>query len=96
MLDKICEDLLEKYKDNRLTFSFESECKTPLYNKPSGQRFGSSTTFESESHNFEPQMNREKVGNDLKLQWSQMMKEFEQSSKKQVTEIATLCNDTHS
>ena len=31
-------------------------------------------------------MNRQKVGQDLKLQWNLMMQEFEQSAKKQLSE----------
>lgn len=72
----------------------ETEYKTPAYTKLSSERFGSSTTFESETQNFETPMNREKVGNDLKLQWNQMMKEFEQSSKKQIGEVAQFCADS--
>lgn len=91
MLDKICEDLLEKYKENRMTFNFDSEYKTPLYHKTSSERFSTSTTFESEAQSVEAKWNREKVGNDLKLQWSQMMKEFEHSTKKQLTGLTPLC-----
>lgn len=94
VLDKICEDLLDKYKENRLTFSYEPECKTPLYNKLSSEQFGSSTTFESETQNFEPKMNREKVGMDLKLQWRIMMKEFEQSTKKNISGASTACHES--
>ena len=85
MLDKIWEDLLDKYKENKINISFEPEYKTPEFNKFSKDRFGSSTTFESETQNFQPKTNREQVGEDLKLQWSEMMKEFEQSTKKQVS-----------
>lgn len=85
MLDKIWEDLLEKYKENKINITFETEYKTPEFSKISKGRFVSSTTFESETQNFELKSNREQVGEDLKLQWSQMMKEFEQSTKKQLS-----------
>lgn len=63
----------------------EKQLKTPVFQKSSFERFGSSTTFESETQCFQPsRMNREKIGKDLKLQWSQMMKEFEFDSKKQM------------
>ena len=64
MLDKICEDLLEKYKENQINIAFETQYKTPEFNKFSKDRFGSSTTFESETQNFELKMNREQVGED--------------------------------
>ena len=50
--------------------------------------------MESETPKQEPKMNREKVGQDLKLQWNQMMDEFEQSSKKQFTGFTSLCFDS--
>ena len=83
VLDKICEDLLEKYKENKLNITFEAEYKTPAFNKFNSQRFGSSTTFESENQiNKMRDCNSEEVGNELKMQWNQMMKEFEMSSSK--------------
>ena len=37
--------------------------------------------MESEFKFTEHKINREKIGNDLKLQWTQMMHEFEQGPK---------------
>lgn len=48
--------------------------------------------MESETPNQEPKLNREKVGQDLKLQWSLMMEEFEGSAKKQLVEVTPLCS----
>lgn len=68
--------------------------KTPLFQKPIIEPYTTSTTFESETQNFEASsMNREKIGNDLKLQWSQMMQEFDKGAKKQIVSFAPLCSD---
>lgn len=93
MLDNICESLLEKYNENKLNFSFEPEYETPAFHKQSIERFSSSTTFESEAPNFEFKTHRERVGNDLKQQWTQMMKEFEQSAKKQIAGMTPIASE---
>mmetsp|Transcript_5234 Transcript_5234/g.5998 ORF Transcript_5234/g.5998 Transcript_5234/m.5998 type:complete len:121 (+) Transcript_5234:1216-1578(+) len=86
VLDKICEDLLEKYKENKLNITFESQYKTPIFNKFTSDRFGSSTTFESENQvNYHRDSSREEVGNDLKMQWNQKMKEFDMNSTQKQT-----------
>jgi hypothetical protein len=83
------ETFKEKYHSD-----LEKQLKTPVYHKSSFERFGSSTTFESETQCFEaPRMNREKIGKDLKLQWSQMMKEFEFDSKKQIVGTSFLTSE---
>ncbi|CAI2364473.1 unnamed protein product [Moneuplotes crassus] len=76
VLDKICEDLLEKYKENKLNISFEPEYKTPAFNKFQSERFDSSTTLASEHPNYGSKANREEVGKALKMKWTQNMKEF--------------------
>ena len=84
VLDQICEGFMEKFKKKCLNGG-ETQLKTPSFQKSPFERFGSSTTFESETQCLEaPRMDREKIGEDLKLQWSQMMKEFEFDSKKQM------------
>lgn len=87
VLDNLCKDLLAKYKDNRVIEKPDLEYKTPIYSKNSSHRFESSTTIESEAQIYEPKMNREKIGEDLKLQWSQMMEEFEEGTKKQLINL---------
>jgi hypothetical protein len=80
-LHKICEDLLRKYKVNHKEAKQDLKYETPLYSKPSIDCFGSYATNESETQKFDSCLNREKVGQDLKNQWCEMMKEFEQGSK---------------
>ncbi|CAI2362847.1 unnamed protein product [Moneuplotes crassus] len=81
LLDQICEGLLSKYKENKLNFTFEPEFKTPALNKFQNDRFGSCTTLQSEQQ-LGFQADREEVGRDLKLKWTQNMKEFDLSATK--------------
>ena len=81
VLHKICEDLLRKYKVNHKEVSHDLKYETPIYSKPSIDWFGSYATNETESQKFDTFVSREKVGQDLKNQWWEMMKEFEQGNK---------------
>lgn len=57
------------------------EFQTPSYTKLFEDKYGSTMEMESEFKFTEHKINREKIGNDLKLQWTQMMHEFEQGPK---------------
>lgn len=73
---------MDKYKENKLNISFEPEYKTPAFNKFQSERYENSTTFESEVTPFGIKANREEVGRDLKMKWTQNMKEFDLSGSK--------------
>lgn len=92
MLHKICETLLGKHKVGHGGAKETQGYQTPAYSKQPATRFASCATLESEPHS-EPKLNREKVGRDLKLQWSEMMKEFELGAKKTALSTAPLCSD---
>lgn len=81
VLHKICEDLLRKYKINNTEARQDLKYETPLYSKPAMDCFGSYTTNETETQKIDSCISREKVGQDLKNQWCEMMKEFEQGNK---------------
>ena len=73
-----------------------SDYKTPDVAKQKSEMMGSSTTLGSEMQNSEVKRNNTfKVGNDLKLQWNQMMKEFENSSKRQSHSMSPVVAGNH-
>jgi hypothetical protein len=69
--------------------------QTPDYNKQKSDMMGSSVTLESDIQILEQKVNRQKVGNDLKLQWTEMMKEFEQGSKRQIRGMSPVAAQQH-
>ena len=59
----------------------KSNYQTPNYNKQKEDIYASNVTLESDFQIFEQKVNREIVGSDLKHQWNEMMKEFDQGTK---------------
>lgn len=62
------------------------EYQTPIYTKLLEDKYESTMAIESEFKILKNKINREEIGNDLKLQWTQMMQEFEQGTRKQLKE----------
>lgn len=70
-----------------------SNYETPLFSKQKENLYGSSVTLESDIQILENKINREQIGNDLKLQWTEKMKEFEQVNVKQLNKDSPITSE---